>query len=397
MLHLLTALALASAPPPDEAAHTTRWRLHAEWRTTFGAALDAPLTLGFAAAGARLQLSPALSLDLLALAVLPLSGEAYAGLGGELGLRVSPLHGPVRPFLRASMGLALFGRERPFLPGADVYEGVLTWSVGLELDLGPTALAVDAHYIHLSNGQGLGPHNPAFDGFGASLGLSLPVGDAIAAAAWYDDTTPLSDRPEHPGLDLDLNAGQIDEHLYLASRLRLHQRLAPSLLAGLDLELGHLAEHPLLELGADLVLHRPLTVALHLGLRTYASIDTFVAALQVEAHLVDEVSLVALGHLEESDFAGTVGRAALGVRVFPAATLSIDLGVGFDQIGRAAFDHTDPYLGFEWAPLTVGPVTFALTLERQIAGIDLLGLRLTFDRPRTTRDAARVTSWRRVR
>jgi hypothetical protein len=96
---------------------------------------------------------------------------ASGGAGGEVAVRVVPFpRWPVRPYLRASAGMLLFLRQ-PFLPGGDFYDFITQLGAGLELRVGDRlSLAADVHAVHLSNGQGLGPFNPAFTGGGVLIG-----------------------------------------------------------------------------------------------------------------------------------------------------------------------------------------------------------------------------------
>lgn len=397
MIPLIVSLIIA-APEP-------RWSAHAEVRVTTGLPDREGMVLGVAAAGARVRLTPSLSLDLLALAIVPLAeadDEAGAGGGGELGLRVSPWpDSPVRPYLRTAMGLSFYGREHPFLPGGDIYEGVLTWGLGLELDLGPLDLTLDAHYTHLSNGQGLGDHNPAYDGVGGSIGVNVPVGGQPVPPPWFLAVAARHGaRPDFtPSLEVDLGGGQIDESTYLPARIRLASRVTDATLAQLEVELATLGGEALLEVGLAFVAHLDgLSLGALGGLRSYAGLDDWFGVLQAEAHLSGEVSIVAFGQLEDSEFSGLYGRAAIGARVYPAATLALDLGVGFDRIGHDGGDRSDPYIGVHWAPLTAGPVTVAFFLERQISTADVLGLRLSFDgAERHPRTSARHLGWQRLR
>ncbi len=71
--------------------------------------------------------------------------------------------------------MLLFLRQ-PFLPGGDFYDFITQLGVGLEVPVSDRlSLIADVHAVHLSNGQGLGPFNPAFTGGGVLLGAAYTL------------------------------------------------------------------------------------------------------------------------------------------------------------------------------------------------------------------------------
>ena len=176
-------------PPPAPWSPASRLSLLVDARGEIGPGSVAGIDLGLVGAGIEWRATPTVRLQAAAL-LLGATGStdsgrsANGGAGGELAMRLIPFpYGLVRPYLRASGGLLLFLRG-PFLPGGDSYDFILQLGAGLEVPLGQRlSVFGDLHAVHLSNGQGLGPSNPAFTGEGALLGAAYALGPPGPTAA----------------------------------------------------------------------------------------------------------------------------------------------------------------------------------------------------------------------
>jgi hypothetical protein len=182
---LCVALSSHSEGATGEGAAAQRAVPTFEQRFAFGVGDTRNMQLELLGAGVKWRLTPTLDVLTVALATFTAGGArvgepARAGYGGELTLRLRPWPKlAVQPFAYSSIGLLLFARQ-PFLPGADVYEGILSSGLGLETQLTPQlSLGAKAFTVHLSNGQGLGPFNPALD-----LGIGF---DRLGQATFGDD------------------------------------------------------------------------------------------------------------------------------------------------------------------------------------------------------------------
>jgi hypothetical protein len=372
------------------------------------------MMLGLVGVGLQWRLSDSLYAHSVGLALgtagsAELGDPAAGALGGELGLRVVPWSTwPVRPYVYASAGLLLFP-QKPFLPGADVYEFMLTSGVGVDLALDARLrLGMNAFAVHLSNGQGLGAYNPSYDGYGAGLALTYVL------APLEPQPNPWAGEPPRPGgttgrqrwepgVSLDGSLGEVSDANYWSGRGRLAQRVYEELLVLLDTEAGELAEEPFRELGLALVLHLDaMSAAAHGGWRRFVGLDTAVASLQFEVHVSSEVSVVAMGQHERTEILGATTRAAVGGRLFPTTSLLIDVGMGFDRIGMKEpgpfqEDRVAPYFGLEWAFLKRRGWQLALFVDRHVSALDQIGARIRYGMGSSLRDTARHEGWERLR
>lgn len=97
------------------------------------------------------------------------------GLGPSIGASL-------RTSLTATVGVSLdvqgavLLHDRAFPAGGKRYNGLIEGGPSLHWRLdGGGELSVDARWLHLSNGQGLGAHNPSYDGRGLSLRYQRPL------------------------------------------------------------------------------------------------------------------------------------------------------------------------------------------------------------------------------
>ena len=376
-----------------------------ELRAEVGTGDTVGLSLAVASLGAELSLAPSLQARASAVALAPFGetrdGRVAHGGGGELALHLTPFPSwRVRPFARASAGLLFFLRD-PFLPGGDVYDFMLNFGGGVEVSLSDHfVMGLHAHYSHLSNGQGLGPFNPAFDGIGAGLDLRYSLAPRARIDGGGVPPTAGARRTWTPGLVVDGSIGAAGGALLSTGRLRVAERVSDHLVALFDGEAGTLASAALYEVGLALAGHWGVASAgLHAGYRNYAGLSTLVLAAQAEAHVSPEVSFVAMGAFERSDFSGSLARAAIAMRAFPIEPLLVELGVGFDRLGDpSAHDVSDPYFVFEWQlPLRAPDWQVSLFVDSQVSTVKLAGLRVAWGMGATLREQARQTGWRRVR
>lgn len=386
--------------PPDEG-----WRgsVFIEGRAATGLDHLSSLSLWLYAAGAEWRAAPTLALRGAVLAATPVGsireGEASSfGMGGELQLRMIPwpTH-VVSPYAYWGLGLLLF--PEVFLPGADHYEGLISFGLGADLRLADHwAVGLSCYYVHLSNGQGLGAHNPAYDGLGGGLTLSH------AFAVEDPPTTTALDRRGgarptdwSPGFILDLDVGRVDDATLATARLRMAQGLTHAVLAQLELEGGLLAEEGLFELGGTIAAHfAAASFGVRAAYRRFVTIDIPNATAQAELHLTPEASLIAMVHWEDPAEFDVLWRSALGFRAFPSDDFVLEIGAGFNDFTNDALEDTaDPYLGIEWRlPLRIDGTQLSIFLERHVSTVDIVGLRGTYDAGASLRDTARHDAFR---
>ena len=379
----------------------------AEFRYAQGIRYDvAGLGLWLVGAGARFTLAPTLELDVNALALLTsgrpeVGAAAGSGGGGELRLRLSPF--PllaVRPELEVSVGLLLFPNQ-PFLPGGDVYDGIISFGASLHVPLGAhLALHLRTFVVHLSNGQGLGRHNPAFDGWGAGVGVS---GASQSALQVIDHPQGRPPTPRHFTWAAGYSLGETDGAQIHSGQVRATGRFAAWLLGSVEVWGGSLDQHGFGQVSAAAISHNNvLAVALEGTYRRYAGANIGAATSQWEWHITPEASFLAMGQHERSYAFGTLWRAGGGLRVFPLSRLAIDVGLGWDRINAphpAGDNQFNPYFTIEgiiWS-FDEGSSSLSLFVDRQISSLNLVGLRIAGGFNGNLRSRDRVQCWRPLR
>lgn len=114
------------------------------------------------------------SLDDGSLRELRLASPGW-GLGPSIG---ASLRAPISPAVSVSLDVkgAVLLHDRAFPAGGKRYNGLIEGGPSLHWRLdGGSELSFGARWLHLSNGQGLGAHNPSYDGRGVSLRYRQPL------------------------------------------------------------------------------------------------------------------------------------------------------------------------------------------------------------------------------
>jgi hypothetical protein len=296
--------------------------------------------------------------------------------------------------------MLLFLRQ-PFLPGGDFYDFIIQLGVGLELPLSDRlSLIGDLHAVHLSNGQGLGPFNPAFTGEGGLLGAAYALEPPDAADPPASASVDEARATWAPGAIVDAEVGNADSRLELGVRARVAERLTRHALAVLDIESGVIDGEYLEEFGIDLASHwNGASAGVHGGYRRGTGRGRFIEQAQIEANVSTEASLVAMAAWEQPRDLVHTYRAALILRLFPVDTFLIELGGGYSRTESGATDNAfKPYFALEWEfPFNAHQWQVSLFLERQIEPLQVAGVRVSWNMGSAIRDVARQTGWRRLR
>jgi hypothetical protein len=411
------AILLAALPQARSSRAQSTWQsgaaLTLDARAELGTGTVSGIELGAVGAGVEWRLAPTLRLRTTAL-VLGGTGaadtarSANGGVGGELGARMMPFPSwPVRPYLRMSAGFLLF-LQGPFLPGGDFYDFIIGIGAGLDLPIGPRFSVVgDLHATHLSNDQGLGPFNPAFNGYGGTIGLNYALAPepTPTPAAAFGPGGPRGVEPETPparswpGVILDAGAGQTTA-LVFGARARVAERISARFLAIVDAESQSIGGIDYEDVGLGLVGHWSFATVGVQG--TYEHIPGIAAAaeqLQVELHITPEASLFAAGIWQQESAFADSGTGGFGLRLFPVATVRIEGGVRLTHTFAAGADlGVGPCWAFEWQlPFGARAGQLSLFAEKQLSTIELAGVRFAWDMGETLRDVARRTGWMRLR
>jgi len=407
LLALLLSVALAR-----EAQGQVDWRqrlaVSADARGEAGTGTVAGIELGAVGAGVEWRAVPTLRLRTTAL-VLGTHGQTEAGraarggAGGELAARLIPFPDwPVRPYARLSAGFLLFLRG-PFLPGGDFYDFILGAGGGLEISVAAqVTLFGELTVSHLSNGQGVGPFNPAYDGWGALAGVNVllqPPPDAPEPPS-PDAREQANPRAAFvPGVIAEAQLGWTDG-LMGGGRARLVEGLTARLLAILDVRAAAFGDTPYEEAGLALVGHwSPATAGLQITYEHLPGITALAEQAQIEAHLTRETSVFATGILQQQTVFSDLLTAGFGLRAFPFDRLRFDGGLGLTRaLAPGASASLGPYVAVEWQlPLPCPSWQLSVFAERQLSTNALVGLRVAWNMGATLRDVARRTGWMPVR
>ncbi|HXU64429.1 MAG TPA: hypothetical protein VN962_22170, partial [Polyangia bacterium] len=331
---------------------------------------------------------------------------ARAGAGGEVAVRLIPFPDwAVRPYARLSAGLLLFLRG-PFLPGGDFYDFILGAGTGLEVSVGArVALFGELAVTHLSNGQGLGPFNPAYDGWGALAGVNVllqPAPETPHAAEQPAPETPEQANPRvafTPGVIAEGQLGWT-AGLMGGGRARVVEGLTARVLAILDVRGAAFGDSPYEEAGLALVGQwSRATAGVQLTYEHFPGITALAEQAQIEAHLTRETSVFATGILQQQTVFPDLLTAGFGLRAFPFDRLRFDGGLGLTRVLAAgASASLAPYVAVEWQlPLPSQRWQLSVFAERQLSTNALVGLRVAWNMGPTIRDVARRTGWMPVR
>lgn len=292
------------------------------------------IELGAVGAGVEWRLVPTVRLRTIALLLGGIGStdtgrSAHGGAGGELAARLLPFPAwPVRPYVRMSAGLLLF-LQKPFLPGGDFYDFILGLGAGVEIPIGSRLSIIgDLHTSHLSNGQGLGPYNPAFNGYAGFVGFNYaiapepPVSPIEPPLAGTDPNVAPAAETEvarvrsAPALILDAGAGRAP-HSVFEGRVRVVERLSLRLLVIADVEaqsIGGIANE---NLGVGLVGHWAFaTVGVQGTYEHIPGIDAVAEQAQVEVHITREASLFATGIWQQQTVFADFSPAVSGCGYF---------------------------------------------------------------------------------
>ncbi len=327
---------------------------------------------------------------------------AQGGAGGELAMRLIPFPTwVVRPYARLSAGFLLFLRG-PLLPGGDFYDFILGAGGGLEVPLGARlTLFGDLAVAHLSNGQGGGSYNPAYDGWGGLVGLNV----ALQPPAEPAEPPPSAPEPANPratftpGVIAEAQVGWT-AGLMGAGRIRGTERLTTRFLAIVDLGAAAVGDTPFEEAGLAVAGHwQPVTAGVQVTYQHLPGITALAEQAQVEAHLTRETSLFATGILQQQTVFADFVVAGFGLRAFPLDRLRFDAGVGLTRpLVSGGSNTAGPYVALEWQlPLPSAPWQLSVFAERQLSTNTVAGIRLAWNMGATLRDVARRTGWTVIR
>lgn len=376
--------------------------LDAEARVLFGRRDRSGVTLGVVSAGVSHRVSPALrSSARLLLMTGGATGVQAAptplGIGGDLAARVTPSPtARVRPTASVATGLLLLP-SGPFFEGGARYVFVLSAAVGIEADIGvDDAVRLEFVSSHLSNGQGVGEHNPAVDAWGVGIGWTPGLRqDSVPDGPGLDDDG-LATRPT-PSVHADAVAGLADSEPFLDGRVTHGVRFARRFLAQAQASLGTLAGETATGGEAALAARAGwLRPAASLGAARWAGLRKWTAALQLELDAGPELSLVTEVVYQRIVDLDERWSGAVGVRAYPLRWVALEAATDLFRSDDGIEAHA--WMG-AWIRATGrrAPVAVDAGVQARTGSLHTLTLRLGWGDGTSIRTHDRHASVRRLR
>lgn len=323
---------------------------------------------------------------------------ATLGGGGDLVMRWHLLaeRPPVDPYVELVGGLVAHVDRWP--PGGSHYVFRRSFGLGLAWHLGPAiTLRAGVRQMHLSNGQGLGAHNPAFDGLGGDVGLSLGGRDgshplpALLAPA----TDPA---PARAVVQAQAALTEFDGELGAEARVEARAPLGGGAWAQIRAEHGRLFAVDYVGGELDLVGQgaRGL-VGLTGGVQSFGGLVRRRVALQGEWY-ADALATVAAQVAYATHDLGDATTLRVQWLLHPFDWIA--LGVGYEHAWDdrpAHLDDVQPAVSVEVAPPWIGEHGFTLAAEREIGDLRVFSLRYTAGAPADLRARHRAAGMQPLR
>jgi hypothetical protein len=318
------------------------------------------------------------------------------GLGLAFALRWHFLRHPDFS-MYADWGLGLMAARDRFPPAGTRHNGTPHFGLGLSARLRRNAqLLVGLRQLHMSNGKGLVPENPSFDGLGGYIGIALKPGFKPPLPP-ERETLPFAGK----GLRIHIDATfkHIDDDNSAGGAFTLGLPLLPT--AQLHAQFTFSAAELVGETLWELMLHAYRQTATgrlvlgysHQGFSVFRS-DYY--TLQIEHILNDVGRLECAVGLERKNLADDRIFGGLFITVHSTETLALRSGVGFERREYEFFDSLENLndagfnFGVEWSPDRMADLGLSVYLTGGI-GYDekTVGLRFQPGQGRTLRERHR--------
>ena len=245
----------------------------------------------------------------------------------------------------------------PFPPAGTRLNGTPHFGLGLSARLRrETRLVAGLRQLHMSNGRGMVPENPSFDGLGAYVGLALRPG-VKAPLPLEGESLPFGGPSLRVRMDAtfedvdgeDSPGGLLAVDMCLFPALELHTQLAFSA--------AELAGETIWEASLH-AYHQTSAGRLALGysrqeFNVFAS-DYY--SLQIVRALNDISTLEAAASLERKNLADDRVFGGLFVVTYPSDRLALRSGIGFERREYELFESLENLndagftFGLEWSP-----------------------------------------------
>lgn len=385
---------MASADPPDAIGHV---EVIGGWTCHRASDCDGGLAEGSLGYGLRLTDRAEVFGRLTGTAphgVRDGRDAASVGGGGDAALRWHPLPSLegrrplLDPFVELSAGALVHADRWP--PGGSHYILRRGGALGLTLRLDAIEVSAGLRQQHLSNGQGLGAHNPAFDGLGGFVALGFaphPVPaplEAIHAAPAAAAGAMV--------LQTQVSLVEADGELGPATRLEARLAFSPGGWSQLRLDAGRLVEVDYVGGEMDVAWQSsgPAKggglVGLTAGIQSFAGLVRKRLAAQGEWYVDDFTTVAAQAAYATHTLAADAFALRAQWWLYPVPWLAF--GAGLEHTWGDAptgLDAVAPVVSAEVAPPFLAPWGLSLLAEREVDGLRVFSLRYTTAAPAATK------------
>jgi len=322
------------------------------------------------------------------------------GLGLAFALRWHFLRRPSYS-LYADWGLGLMVGLDPFPPAGTRHNGIPHFGLGLSARFRQdTQLLAGFRQLHISNGKGLVPENPSFDGLGAYLGVALRPG-------FKTPLPPEGESLPFGGDSLRIRAEaifeDIDEEDSTGGLFALDVRLLPAarLHAQLAFSAAELAGESIWEV--TLHVYRQTAVgrfALGYSRQEFNVFTSDYYNLQIDRSLNDISTMEFMASLERKNLDDDRVFGGLFIITYPTDALALLSGIGFERQEYEFFESLENLndagftFGVEWLPGPMADLGLSFFFKEGIGyDVTTVGLRFQPDKKQTLRERHRRGSF----